>query len=270
MARWHLAATAGPLLCAACLFPSLGDLEGGARVGGDAGSDASADDASDAGNDAKTDAATDAGPSVFFTDDFNRADGPSIGNGWLTKDPSGYALKSGMVRWLGDAQSYRDHLVRRPPTEDRLDVKAQMTVVFGVGFPGPAYPQIDVRVQSATAANPDAFDGYIFYVEDDPTVAQIARQRGTSAETKLSAVAISPALQEGKSYRLALSAVGTNPVILTASIEQNVNNQWTFVVKQSVSDFDPQRIDTAGAVGFSGGNGSAGVYNYDDFSTSTP
>jgi hypothetical protein len=269
MARRLLVATAAPLLCAACLFPSLGDLAGGSpsSSGGDAGSDASPDVAKEA----SSDAATDAGPSVYFTDDFNRADGPSIGNGWITKDPTGYALKSGMVRWLGDAQSYRDHLVRRPPTEDRLDVKAQMTVTFGVGFPGPAYPQIDVRVQSATAANPDAFDGYIFYIEDDPALAQIARQRGTAAETKLAAVNISPALQEGKVYRLSLSAVGTNPVKLTATIEAlDTQSQWTFVAQQTSSDSAAERIDTAGAVGFSGGNGSAGVYNYDDFSTSAP
>ncbi len=259
-------ATVGPLLSAACLFPGLGDLEGGGRSGSDAGGDASPDVASEAG-----DGASDAGPTVYFTDDFDRPDGSVIGNGWLVKDPPSYALASGMVQWVGDALSYRDHLVRRPATEDRLDVKAQMTVTFGVGFPGPSYPQLDVRVQSATAATPDAFDGYIFYIEDDPALAWIARQTGAAAETQLAAVAISPVLHEGGSYRLSLGAAGTDPVQLSATIEAlDANSQWTLIAEQSWSDSDPERIDTPGAVGFSGGNGATGVYTYDDFSALPP
>lgn len=268
MARWLPAVATAASLCAACLFPSLGPLADG--TGPDAGVDAAAVDAAvdaQAGDALRPDSG-----STDFFDDFNRADGPSIGNAWITKKPSSYELSGGAVRWLGgDALSYRDHVVYRPPAEDRRDVKVQMNVFFDASDPSPAYPQIHLRIQGATAAVPDTLDSYLLFVNDDPAVAILARQRGTAYVTALATLTISPQLDAGKSYRLSLSAFGANPVNLTASIEaRDTNNQWMVVVTKSVSDADPQRIDTAGAVGFSGGDGAAGVHVYDDFSATAP
>ena len=265
MAKWALLLLAFPLSAGACLLPSVGDLEGGRAA--DAGSDGVVVDsvAPDA------DAGGDAGSKYFF-DDFNRPDGPTIGNGWLVKKPSSYELAGGSVRWLGgDPLSYRDHIVYRPPAEDRLDVMAQMTVTFSISAPSPNYPQIHVRVQGISAAIPATPDSYLLYVDDSPTLARIARQRGSSFVTSLAAITISPQLAEGKTYRFSLSAVGTSPVVLTASIEAfAAPSQWTLLFKQAVSDTDPEKISTPGAVGFSGGDGPVGVHSYDDFSTSAP
>ena len=265
MAKWPVLLLALPLAAGACLLPSLGELEGGraADAGSDTGSiDSVAPDA-DAGGDAG---------SRWFFDDFNRPDGPLIGNGWLVKKPSSYELKGGTVRWLGgDPLSYRDHIVYRPSAEDRLDVMAQMTVTFSPTAASPNYPQIHVRVQSISAAIPDTLDSYLLYVDDSPTLARIARQRGSVFVTSLSAITISPQLTEGTTYRFSLSAVGTSPVVVTASIEAlTAPSQWALLFKQTISDTDPDRITTAGAVGFSGGDGVAGVHTYDDFSTSAP
>lgn len=268
MAKWLPLVAASALLGTACLLPDLGAF-GDARVGDGGLEAAPTDAAAESGPDAD---AGDAGPSFLFFDDFNRADGPSIGNGWIAKRPATFELKGGMVRWLGnDPDSYRDHAVWRPAQEDILDVKAQMTVVWGVGFPTPAYPQIYVRIQGNTASLTDTLDGYLLYVDDDPKTAHVARQRGTVFVEFLATMTIAPALEPGKPYRFSLSAVGTNPVMLTAAIEgKDSNGQWSALFKQTVPDADAKRIQTAGAVGFSAGDGNAGVHLYDDFSASLP
>ena len=268
MAKWVWVAAAAPVLCVACLLPSLGGLEGASIVAADAAAEA----APDAGKiDAPVAAdGADVGTTDFF-DDFNRADGPAIGNGWIMKKPSCFALKGGTVRWLGgDPLSYRDHVVYRPAVEDRRDVKAQMTVAFAANAPSPNYPQIHVRIQAATVAVPDSLDSYLLYVDDTPGSALISRQRGTPFTTTVGTVTISPQLVQTKIYRFTLIAVGANPVNLTGTIEVQENNQWTVIGTKSVVDADPARIDTAGAVGFSGGDGVAGVHTYDDFSATAP
>src|SRR5690606_17165685 len=58
-------------------------------------------------------------PSLFF-DDFQRPESATVGNGWIEKVDK-FAIVGGAVRQAGIG-SYRDMIVRRPASEDLLDV----------------------------------------------------------------------------------------------------------------------------------------------------
>src|SRR6185436_6747890 len=72
----------------------------------------------------------DSGPVVpAFFDDFSRADGPDIGNGWSEKADK-FALSGGGVvqSAIGD---YGNVLLRRPASEAALNVEVSVDFTFG-------------------------------------------------------------------------------------------------------------------------------------------
>ncbi len=252
-----------PLLVAAgCLLPATEDFVGGTPTS-DAGP-------SDAKADAPSEAAADAGPDarIGFFDDFARADGPAIGNGWIAKKPSVFQLSKETAFWTGtNATVYRDNVVTRPPSEDLADVTVSAVVHLGVGFTTPGYPQIWARLQQATLAKADTLDGYVLYVFNAFDTAKFGRQNGSAFVTDFFPdLTISPPLSAGSTCRLTLEVSGTDPVNVTATVEELVNGKFVVRAKATVKDADPARITSAGTVGFGGAEDPTGSYAYDDFS----
>jgi len=196
-----------------------------------------------------------------LSDDFQRADGATLGNGWIEKTPTTFSVQSGAVAKVGAGNGYLDNLVYRPATEDVLDVEASVELRLLSTSPG--YPQIHVRMQSNGAALPNWLDSYILYVDGDNTRAILGRQRGSSFVTALAAITISPALNTTDTFRLRLRAIGTSPVQLAAFVERLAGSSWQIIGQASANDLAPDRIMTAGSVGFSGYIETA--YRYDNF-----
>jgi len=130
------------------------------------------------------------------------------------------------------------------------------------GLP-PGYPQVFVRVQSDTVATLDTLDGYILFVNDSATQAILARQSGTSYITPLATLNLAPGLNATDTFRLRLSAVGTNPVVLNAYVERLNGSTWEAIGTAAYNDTSGARIDSTGSVGF-GGYVEAN-YAYDNF-----
>lgn len=196
-----------------------------------------------------------------ITDDFQRADGAVIGNGWIEKNAAAFSLASGRVTKQAVSTGYNDNLVYRPASENVLDVEASVEMRLTSSNPG--YPQVHTRVQSSTVAYSAWLDSYMLYVNESSSQAILGRQLGTAFVTTLSTITISPALNTTDTYRLRLRSTGTNPVELAAYVERLNGASWQIIGQAIYSDASAQRIVTAGSVGFSGYVETA--YSLDNF-----
>lgn len=212
---------------------------------------------------AQTVSITPASATPDFTDDFNRANGADIGNGWIEKSPSAFSLEGNEVAKVGaGGNDYRNNIVYRPAAENLLDVEA--SVEMRLVNPSVGYPQILVRAQTDTITTVDTLDAYLLYMSDSATNATLARQRGAGYDTALSTFTLSQALNTTDRYRLRLRATGTNPVQLAAFVERWNGSSWQIIGQTSFSDGSSSRIATAGSVGFGGYIETS--YRYDNFS----
>ena len=197
-----------------------------------------------------------------FVDDFNRSDSSNVGNGWVEKSPAAFSLNAGAVEKAQVGSSYWNNIVFRPASENLQNVEA--SVEFTLNALPPRYPQIFTRVQTATALTADYLDAYILYISNSATDAVLGRQEGSNFATTLASIAIAPGLNTTDTFRLRLSASGTNPVNLDAYVERFNGGGWDVIGQASVADSSPQRITGAGSVGF-GGSNQEDEYIYDNF-----
>jgi hypothetical protein len=196
-----------------------------------------------------------------FFDDFNRADGATIGNGWIQKSTA-FSLASGRVVKAPTAIGYEDNLVYRPASESMLDGEASVELRFNSLPPG--YAQVFVRAQTATIANAGIFNGYLLYTDNDSGRVLLDRVEN-SAFFPLATIALSPTLNTTDTFRLRLRATGTSPVALSAFVERfTTASGWQVIGQAIVNDSAATRFSTAGTVGFSG-YVEGGVYSYDNF-----
>jgi hypothetical protein len=201
-------------------------------------------------------------PDELFEDAFARANGASLGNGWIEKRQPTYSLAAGEVVRIETKESYRDNMVYRPASEDVRDVEISIRVRFTAVPPG--FAQIFVRAASSTIAAPDSYDGYLLYVAGDQTdEAILGRQRGSVFVTTLSRFPLSPPLDASSTYRMILRAVGARPVALHAKLERLDGGSWTEIGETATEDHDDSQLDAAGTVGFAGNEQA--TYIYDDF-----
>ena len=194
-------------------------------------------------------------------DDFARADGAVIGNGWVEKNAGAFSLVGGRAAKQLVGTVYRDNLVYRPAAEDVLNVDAAIELQITSASPG--YPQLVVRLQSATAANADVFDAYVLYINNSTTQAILGRQNGNAFVATLTTLNLTTALNTTDRFRLRLRATGTNPVQLDAYVERLVGVIWTTIGQASFADSAAARIAAAGSTGFGGYTESS--YLYDNF-----
>jgi hypothetical protein len=198
---------------------------------------------------------------AHFVDDFNRADGASIGNGWIEKNDAAFTLAGGQVAKQVVGTFYRDNIVYRPDAENALDVEASLEFTLLTALPG--YPQIIARLQTNTAASADAFEGYMLYLPDSGTSAIIGRQTGNAFVATLTTMNFTQALNTTDRYRLRLRVTGTNPVQLSGFVERLAGGIWQTIGQAGIADAAANRIAAAGSVGFGGYVESA--YRYDNF-----
>ena len=254
-------------LPACSLFVSLDDLQDGGSGGSDASTGDGALDvitANDTGADSSSslDAGTDAESGVFL-DDFNRADSPSIGNGWTMKMPAAFTLSSNQVQRTTDmTTNFSDDIVYRPADEDVADVDLSVEVVFQ-GTPG-GYPQLHVRAQRATITQAGFLDSYICYIEAADTLA-ISRTYDFTNLEDFPTGTIAPPVVTGDRYRLHCSVRGTNPPVIDASLEHFSGGTWTTVAQTQAQDADAGVMSGAGTVGFSASSTDSSQYVYDNF-----
>jgi hypothetical protein len=209
------------------------------------------------------------GGETFF-DDFQRPDNADIGNGWTEKYPPAFALQGGEVTSINTSPiDYHDAIVYRPVTEDRLN--AEVGLEFRV-LPGQSFPQVHARIQRDTITGNDQLHDYLFFVdgfEPDPGRAMIAIQPPTTGpqnyECYMLAVPFPTRLVVQDRYRLRFQVQGTDPVVLTGTVDRFDGNTWqVFATATALHDDNtvrdpnlfcatatmPPPIRTAGAVGF--------------------
>lgn len=193
---------------------------------------------------------------ILFSDDFNRADGDVLGNGWIEKVAGAFELINGEVYKNATSTDDWQNLVHRPASEDSLDVEAAVEFRW-IGDSYPGYPEVYVRVLADTieSQNYGELDGYFLHLNDSATGgATLARQTSTEGYDPLTTVSLTEVLTQDTRYRMRLSAEGTTAVELNVVIERwdTTSNAWIELGNQNYTDTASNRIDTAGSVGFSG------------------
>ena len=201
--------------------------------------------------DAGGDAPTLIGGGTDFLDDFNRADGVDVGNGWIEKVDS-FSILKGQTRQSG-VGSYRDLIVRRP--EAALDVELSINVTHNRDIGDPA---LYARMQP-TSSNLGTLVSYSFFAIRD--FVEIDRDEGSKDQyTVLASQTLAEPIVAPYAYSLSLKVTGTNPVVIVATMKDaNGNVKATL----NYSDSSPGRITQPGAVGF--GSGDALDARFDDF-----
>lgn len=199
----------------------------------------------------------DAAALTSFSDDFGRADGNALGNGWLESNPDALSIAGGRVEKLASATGYRDNIARRPAAEDVLDVEVKVTIRLS-GAPGRF--QLWARAQNI---GPNTVDGYHIYCDASASHFHLARHAG-AVSTEVGYFDASEPLNTTDDFRLLLRVTGTSPVVVYASLEQRTAGNWVKTAETGFFDIGAERIATKGAVGFSGDVESG--YTFDDFS----
>lgn len=194
-------------------------------------------------------------------DEFNRSNSAQLGDGWVEKNPGAFSIVNEQVEKASTAEGFADNLVYRQTSEAVRDAEASVELRFLSTPLG--YPQLFVRGQSGTITQPGSFDGYLLFVDNNPELALLDRIEN-GAFIQLSQIPISPALNTTDTYRLRLSAVGSDPVRLEANVERRVGESWEIIGQSVFNDAAATRIGSAGTVGFTG-YVEGGVYSYDNF-----
>lgn len=207
----------------------------------------------DAEADAGSDATTLLPPGNVFFDDFQRADGATVGNGWLEKVDS-FSIAAGALRQTG-VGSYRDLMVRRPASENALDVEISVNVTHNRDNGDPA---LYARMQPASGTL-GSLVAYSFYAIRD--FVGLDRDEGSRDQyTELASQTLAEPLTAPYAYSLSLKVTGTNPVVIVATMKDaNGNVKATL----NYTDSSAARITQPGGVAF--GSGDADGARFDDF-----
>jgi hypothetical protein len=149
--------------------------------------------------------------------------------------------------------------VRRPASEDALDVEISMDVTHSANNGDPC---LYARMQPASSTT-GTLVSYTFYAYFDFVF--LDRDEGTKDQyAELASQAISQPLASPYSYSMSLKVTGTNPVVIVATMKDangNVKAQLNY------SDSSAGRLATAGGVGF--GSGDADGARFDNFKRTT-
>lgn len=195
---------------------------------------------------------TGAPPVAGFFDDFERPDADALGNGWVEVTEGAFQLVNGRVA-LGDTNglSFSNNVCRRPADEALLDVEASVLVAFSSDtYAG--FPQLHLRSQ------PDADDvitAYVAYVDTTepklPPALDVVRLTG-GAFTELAQTELAPFPGNDLRYRLRARAVGTDPVVVDAWFEVEIDGAWGELAHTTLVDATEDRIVLPGVVAMSG------------------
>jgi hypothetical protein len=143
--------------------------------------------------------------SPTFSDTFDRADGP-IGNGWIERDTSAYALSGGTVKTLTGGSPLR--VVRRADTA--RDVELSVLVDYSSEIDTPS---LFARMTYDDVAT--TFATYRAWIGPSEIVIDLATSSGSG---NLIVGDLSPSLVVGARYRFAFRVSGTDPVLLEAGL----------------------------------------------------
>jgi hypothetical protein len=216
----------------------------------------------DAGSDVQKDADATL-PVSGLIDDFNRGNASALGNGWIEKTAGVFDLLNNAAELVVGNVDYRDALVYRAPGEELVDVTIGATLYFESSV-GSAF--IAARVQNAGAAQ--SFFGYYVVVSNDLQMIQVIRQSGGTAVLVGSSNLADP-LALKTTYRLVLS-VKNNGSIPELKAELRQLSNGGLLGSAAAADSTPNRITTAGSVGFGAQNTLGARTRFDDYSRTSP
>lgn len=201
------------------------------------------------------------GEPYSFFDDFARADGAAIGNGWVEDNPPLFSLLDGEVV-IDDPSmsSYENNLVYRPLAEAIADVELAAVVRFDTDS-GAGIPQIFGRVQSDVRSRSGVSAYLCFYSSSGNLV---MRRNNVAVETDLAASGDPIPYTPSEEYRLRLRIEGADPVELSCAFEVLMGENWSSLEMIAHDDDEPDALVQAGSVGFSTHVGPQ-PYRYDDF-----
>jgi hypothetical protein len=186
---------------------------------------------------------------MSFTDDFNRADSSTVGNGWIEVDPSVWAISGNKLRGVGNGPESYDQFCFAPASGNVDD--GVVSVDFNASVSG-AFPQLGFRLTDGATLT-----GYTCYVnESNGRFGYGTINNGTYTElagNTLGAGVINP----GTNYRFTSTLSGASISIQLYDIDADV-------VRSTINDTDSTYSGTGTGVTLN--NSGAGQVDFDNFS----
>jgi hypothetical protein len=205
-----------------------------------------------------------------FFDDFARAPSQALGNGWVEKNATVFAIADEMV--VNDSNffhQYYDQVVTQQG-EEALDI--ELRVEFRVDAANDNNePHLIARMQP-DGLDPSAFN-HCYALVPQLSLDRLCAMRFDTGNGGIGAQWCEPwpnaDFVVGDWYRLVFVVEGPGPVDLIGRLEHRVGEEWELVVAVEDQDLDDElRIVDPGAWGFSGGTSGNYYLNFvfDNFS----
>lgn len=220
---------------------------------------------------------TDAPAIREFFDDFDREAGPDLGNGWIERDPTVWAIENGYaVAQESPGETANVTLFHRGLDEQATDI--EVAAEFQVLSPFIRLsPQIGVRLQPpSTEPNLESYTGYTALPEFDGSLPEFDPNNDVGtlcirrflnnhlALNNFECENLEDAqFRSGQRYRLTLRVTGEYPVELTATLERlSEAETWVNVAVTTWTDDDRDRVVGPGVWGLSEGGGRGNIRDY--------
>ncbi len=193
-----------------------------------------------------------------FTDDFNRPDSETIGNGW-TEESNGFQIQGGAVVGLNPG-SYPDLYVYRPSPSADYEAAIEWIHLRDSGVI-PVYDQLWVRLNDPEGTE----NAYGMFFGDGNL--ELIRDNNFSWTILDSIVfsEVSSSIVNGDTYRFRIRVLGSNPVRLWAYCEHLVGSSWELIWHGYAEDTSASRVTGAGNTGWSRYTEANNLYRYTKF-----
>jgi hypothetical protein len=162
----------------------------------------------------------------LFTDDFNRPDGPDLGNGWTEKLPSAFSLQNGMVTSVDTIpRGFNDAITYRPTTQDADNV--EVATEFVRTGNSERYPQVHSRVLRDNVDIEGELISYTAFLYDNYQEYLTITPIDGYEECYLAQFPLTEPTVVGDRYRIRFRTLGTGAEVrLTAYLDHFVVDRW--------------------------------------------
>lgn len=207
-------------------------------------------------------------PMLDFFDDFQRDENTELGNGWLEKTPTAWAIdEDAVVAELIAAGNYYDQVVYRAELESDIEIRAD----FLIEAPNDSNePHLIARLDPTAVAQGVPYTGYILVPQLSQDRLTLMRFNGVDGiDAQQATPWPSAELVPDRWYRLVMSVTGPGPIHLHGRLETQgeTDGAWETIVEVDWDDVQGNPIGDAGFYGFSGGQYAdlLGNFRFDNF-----
>jgi hypothetical protein len=191
-------------------------------------------------------------------DDFERANDPDVGNGWLEKTPAAFSVLGGeLVNDPTGPAGWKDN-VAYWGEDEAYSLHASVVVRFTEDITG--HPRLLVRAPILFIDGADAIKTYAVGIPDADSVSLIRQDANTVA----GGFDLTSPVEVDERYRISVDIAGQATAVLDVTVEhESQPGMWTVIGEDSWTDTNSPGFLDPGTAGVAMNGGGTAVF--DDF-----